>query len=150
MPTTYLTLTTYPTLSSLSVCELPLAATPSAPSLNLQVHERFLFRTVPHRNMKKELKLFLRVPLSKGINLNSFIAFYSANKDLSMTWNCFFIIVVKVKQSLSLSSFPSNNFFCFSVIPAPTNHQWRFYICDITFLWLQSWCNNESSLFEHF
>jgi len=42
------TLTTYPTPSSLSVCELPLAATPSAPSLNLQVHERFLFRMVPH------------------------------------------------------------------------------------------------------
>jgi len=48
MPTTYLTLTTYPTPSSLSVCELPLATTPSAPSPNLQVHERFLFRTVPH------------------------------------------------------------------------------------------------------
>jgi len=46
---TYLTLTTYPTLSSLSICELPLAATPSAPSSNLQVHERFLFRMVPHR-----------------------------------------------------------------------------------------------------
>ena len=42
------TLTTYPTPSSLSVCELPLAATPSAPLPNLQVHERFLFRMVPH------------------------------------------------------------------------------------------------------
>jgi len=48
MPTTYLTLTTYPTPSSLSICELPLAMTPSAPSLNLQVHESFLFRMVPH------------------------------------------------------------------------------------------------------
>jgi len=42
------TLTTYPTPSSLSICELPLAVTPSAPSPNLQVHERFLFRMVPH------------------------------------------------------------------------------------------------------
>jgi len=42
------TLTTYPTPSSLSVCELPLATTPSTPSPNLQVHERFLFRMVPH------------------------------------------------------------------------------------------------------
>ena len=48
MPVTYLALTTYPTPSSLSVCELPLAATPSAPSLDLQVHERFLFRMDPH------------------------------------------------------------------------------------------------------
>ena len=30
------------------------------------------------------------------------------------------------------------------------NHQWIFYISDITFLWLQSWYNNESSLFEYF
>jgi len=45
------TLTTYPTPSSLSVCELPLAATPSAPSPNLQVHERFLFRMVPHKDV---------------------------------------------------------------------------------------------------
>jgi len=49
------TLTTYPTLSSLSVCELPLAATPSAPSLNLQVHERFLFRMVPHMDEHKSV-----------------------------------------------------------------------------------------------
>jgi len=34
--------------------------------------------------------------------------------------------------------------------PAPTNHQWIFYMHDITFLWLQSWNNNESSLFKHF
>jgi len=47
-PTTYLILTTYPTLSSLSICELPLATTPSTPSPDLQVHERFLFRMVPH------------------------------------------------------------------------------------------------------
>ena len=86
----------------------------------------------------------------KGFNLISFIVFYSAKKDLSMTLNSFFIIVAMVKQGLSWSSFPGNNFFCFSVIPAPTNHQWIFYISDITFLWLQSWYNNESSLFEHF
>ena len=54
-PMTYLTLTTYPTPSSLSVCELPLAMTPSAPLPNLQVHERFLFRTVPHNG---DLKIF--------------------------------------------------------------------------------------------
>ena len=48
MLTTYLTLTMYQTPSSLSVCELPLAVTPSAPFLNLQVHERFLCRMVPH------------------------------------------------------------------------------------------------------
>jgi len=47
---TYLTLTTYPTPSSLSICELPLAATPSTPLPDLQVHERYLFRMVPHRN----------------------------------------------------------------------------------------------------
>jgi len=45
------TLTTYPTPSSLSICELPLAETPSAPSPNLQVHERFLFRMVPHNQL---------------------------------------------------------------------------------------------------
>jgi len=37
--------------------------------------------------------------------------FYSAKKDLSMTLNSFFIIVAKVKQGFSLSSFPGNNFF---------------------------------------
>jgi len=39
---------TYSTPSSLSVCKLSLAATPSAPLLNPQVHERFLLRMVPH------------------------------------------------------------------------------------------------------
>jgi len=46
--TTYLTSKTYSTLSSLSICKLSLAATPSTPLLNPQVHERFLLRTVPH------------------------------------------------------------------------------------------------------
>jgi len=41
---------TYSTPSSLSVCELSLAMTPSAPLLNPQVHERFLLRMVPHTN----------------------------------------------------------------------------------------------------
>jgi len=40
--------TAYPTESSLSVCELPLAAIHSAPLPSPQVHERFLIRTVPH------------------------------------------------------------------------------------------------------
>jgi len=35
---------TYSTPSSLSICKLSLAATPSAPLLNPQVHERFLGR----------------------------------------------------------------------------------------------------------
>ena len=51
-PVTYPTLPyTYSTLSSLSVCELSLATTPSASLLNPQVHERFLFRTVPHKHI---------------------------------------------------------------------------------------------------
>ncbi|KIJ98880.1 hypothetical protein K443DRAFT_103244, partial [Laccaria amethystina LaAM-08-1] len=38
----------YPSLSSLSICKLPFTATPSAPLLNPQVHERLPLRTVPH------------------------------------------------------------------------------------------------------
>ena len=60
---------------------------------------------------------------SREFNLISFIAFYSAKKDLSMTLNICLIIIAKVKQGFSLSCFPSNNFFCFSFIPAPTNYQ---------------------------
>ncbi|KIJ91274.1 hypothetical protein K443DRAFT_115250, partial [Laccaria amethystina LaAM-08-1] len=41
-------LTTYPSPSSLSVCKLPFAVTPSAPLPNPQVHERLPLRTVPH------------------------------------------------------------------------------------------------------
>ena len=41
-----------------------------------------------------------------GLNLISFIAFYSAKKDLSKTLNSCIIIVAKVEQGLSLSSFP--------------------------------------------
>ena len=48
-PVTYPTPTyTYSTPSSLSICKLSLAMTPSAPLLNPQVHERFLLRMVPH------------------------------------------------------------------------------------------------------
>ena len=65
---------------------------------------------------------------SREFNLISFIAFYSAKKDLSMTLNICLIIIAKVKQGFSLFCFPSNNFFCFSFIPAPTNYQWIFYI----------------------
>jgi len=59
MLVTYPTLPyTYSTLSSLSVCKLSLAATPSAPLLNPQVHERFLLRTVPHRRVMLYLSQF--------------------------------------------------------------------------------------------
>jgi len=38
-----------------------------------------------------------------------------------MTLNSFLIIVTKVKQGFSLSSFPGNNFFCLSVIAPCVN-----------------------------
>jgi len=70
----------------------------------------------------KNYNYFSGTHCPKGLNLISFIAFYSAKKDLSMTLNSFLIIVARVKQGLSLSSIPGN-FFCFSVNPTPTNHQ---------------------------
>ena len=72
---------------------------------------------------RKNLNYFSGFLCPRGFNLISFIAFYSAKKDLAMTLNSCLIIVAKVKQGLSLSSFPGNNFFCFSVIPALTNDQ---------------------------
>ncbi|KIJ90014.1 hypothetical protein K443DRAFT_117222, partial [Laccaria amethystina LaAM-08-1] len=40
-----------PSLSSLSVCELPFAVTPSTPLLNPQVHERLPLRMVPNKEV---------------------------------------------------------------------------------------------------
>jgi len=57
MPTTYLTPKTYSTPSSLSICKLSLAMTPSTPLLNPQVHERFLLRMVPYSVMRQANQL---------------------------------------------------------------------------------------------
>ena len=46
--------------------------------------------------------------------MSSFIAFYSAKKDFSVTLNSFLVMVAKVKQGFSLSSFCGNNFLFLS------------------------------------
>ena len=70
----------------------------------------------PKRTGTKNLNYLSGFLCPSGLNLVSFIAFYSAKKDLSMALNSCLIIVAKVKQGFSLPFFPGNNFFGFSVI----------------------------------
>ena len=72
-------------------------------------------------NRNKELKLS-RVSLSKEFNLISSIAFYSAKKNPLVKLNSFLKIVAKVKQGSFFIFLSWQQFLCFSVIPAPTNH----------------------------
>ncbi|KIJ92504.1 hypothetical protein K443DRAFT_113454, partial [Laccaria amethystina LaAM-08-1] len=52
----------YPSLNSLSICELPFDATPCTPLPNLQVHKRLPLRMVPHKQPNQLRNSFLQHP----------------------------------------------------------------------------------------